>query len=109
MGLNTEFEMGGITWCVRVGLFEDGRPAEIFIDIDKDGSPVAGWADNFAIAVSLCLQYGVPVDVLCEKFKHVRFEPDGVVKGLPEIRMASSPLDYIFKWLEMRFQSTVEG
>jgi ribonucleoside-diphosphate reductase alpha chain len=74
----------------------------IFIRISKEGSTVSGLMDSFATAVSLALQYGVPLRVLCAKFSHMRFEPSGW-SGNPEIGYAKSLTDYLFRWLELRF------
>ena len=104
-----DFEIGKVCCTIRVGLYADGSPGELFIDIEKEGSELSGWADNFAIAISMGLQYGAPLDVLCDKFKHTRFAPQGVVRGSNKIRMTSSPLDYIFKWLELTFPAKLEG
>jgi ribonucleoside-diphosphate reductase alpha chain len=85
-----------------VGLYEDGQPGEIFITMAKEGSTVSGLMDSFATAVSLALQYGVPLKVLCDKFSHTRFEPSGWTPN-PEIRYAKSVMDYIFRWLAFKF------
>jgi ribonucleoside-diphosphate reductase alpha chain len=83
-------------------VYADGSPGEIFIRMAKEGSTVAGLMDSFATAVSLALQHGVPLKVLCEKFAHTRFEPSGWSKT-PEIGYAKSIMDYIFRWLHLRF------
>jgi len=85
-----------------VGLYEDGLPGEIFITMAKEGSTVSGLMDSFATAVSLALQYGVPLKVLCDKFSHSRFEPSGWTPN-PDIGMAKSVMDYIFRWLAIKF------
>src|SRR5262249_55824769 len=87
---------------VTVGLYKDGAPGELFIRMAKEGSTVSGLMDSFALAVSLALQHGVPLKLLCEKFTHTRFEPSGFT-GNPEIPIAKSMMDYIFRWLEIRF------
>jgi ribonucleoside-diphosphate reductase alpha chain len=87
---------------LTVGLYEDGQPGEIFITMAKEGSTVSGLMDSFATAVSLALQYGVPLKVLCDKFSHMRFEPSGWTNN-PEIRYAKSIMDYIFRWLAYKF------
>jgi ribonucleoside-diphosphate reductase alpha chain len=87
---------------LTVGLYEDGQPGEIFITMAKEGSTVSGLMDSFATAVSLALQYGVPLKVLCDKFSHTRFEPSGWTHH-PEIRQAKSVMDYIFRWLALKF------
>jgi ribonucleoside-diphosphate reductase alpha chain len=83
-------------------LYEDGVPGEIFIRMAKEGSTVSGLMDCFATAVSLALQFGVPLSVLCGKFSHTRFEPSGW-SGVKEIGYAKSAMDYIFRWLAFKF------
>jgi ribonucleoside-diphosphate reductase alpha chain len=90
---------------ITVGLYKDGTPGELFIRMAKEGSTVSGLVDSFATAVSLALQHGVPLKLLCEKFQHTRFEPAGFT-GNPEIPIAKSIMDYIFRWLELRFVLT---
>ena len=85
-----------------MGLYKDGTPGELFIRMAKEGSTVSGLMDSFATAVSLALQHGVPMKLLCDKFSHTRFEPSGFT-GNPEIPIAKSIMDYIFRWLELRF------
>ena len=87
-----------------MGLYPNGSPGEIFIRMAKEGSTVSGLMDSFATAVSISLQHGVPLRVLCEKFAHTRFEPSGWT-GNPEIGYAKSIMDYIFRWIQMRFLS----
>ena len=87
-----------------MGLFEDGQPGEIFLVMAKEGSTISGFADAFAQAISYALQYGVPLQVLVDKFSHVRFEPSGMTRN-PEIRFAKSIVDYIFRWLASKFLS----
>jgi len=87
---------------LTVGLYENGQPGEIFITMAKEGSTVSGLMDSFATAVSLALQYGVPLKVLCDKFSHTRFEPSGWTHN-PDIRQAKSVMDYIFRWLALKF------
>ncbi len=87
---------------LTVGLYDNGQPGEIFITMAKEGSTVSGLMDSFATAVSLALQYGVPLKVLCDKFSHTRFEPSGWTNN-PEIRYAKSVMDYIFRWLAFKF------
>ena len=79
---------------LTVGVYEDGLPGEIFITMAKQGSTISGLMDSFATAVSLALQYGVPLEVLCSKFTHVRFEPSGW-SGNPKIGYAKSIVDYV--------------
>ena len=87
-----------------MGLYKDGTPGELFIRMAKEGSTVSGLMDSFATAVSLALQHGVPLKLLCDKFQHTRFEPSGFT-GNQEIPIAKSVMDYIFRWLEIRFVS----
>jgi len=88
---------------ITVGLYEDGMPGEIFLVMAKEGSVVSGLMDAFATSVSMALQYGVPLQVLCDKFSHARFEPSGFT-GNPDIPIAKSIMDYIFRWLDLTFQ-----
>jgi len=97
-----KFSMGGHEGYVTVGLYEDGTPGEIFIVMAKEGSVVSGLVDCFATAISIALQYGVPLKVLVNKFVHTRFEPSGITQH-PQIRFARSITDYIFRWLALKF------
>jgi ribonucleoside-diphosphate reductase alpha chain len=97
-----KFSIGGHEGYLTVGLYENGLPGEIFITMAKEGSTVSGLMDSFATAISLALQYGVPLKVLCDKFTHSRFEPSGWTPN-PDIRMAKSVMDYIFRWLAIKF------
>jgi ribonucleoside-diphosphate reductase alpha chain len=85
-----------------VGLYPDGRPGELFITMAKEGSTIGGLMDCFGTAVSMSLQYGVPLDVYVNKFSHTRFEPMGFTKN-PDIHIAKSIVDYIFRWLGNTF------
>ena len=96
------FNVGGYEGYLTIGFYEDGRPGEIFITTAKEGSTVSGLMDCFATAVSLALQYGVPLEVLCAKFSHTRFEPSGW-SGNPQIGYAKSLMDYMFRWLSLKF------
>jgi len=100
--LTHRFEVGGHEGYITVGLYDDGAPGEIFLKMAKEGSTVSGLMDSFATAVSLALQYGVPLQALVDKFSHARFEPQGFTKN-PEIPIAKSVMDYIFRWLASRF------
>ncbi|MBI4355318.1 MAG: vitamin B12-dependent ribonucleotide reductase, partial [Candidatus Omnitrophica bacterium] len=80
---------------------------EVFIVMSKEGSTLSGMVDSFATAVSLALQYGVPLKVLADKFSHVRFEPSGITNN-PQIRFAKSIVDYVFRWLALKFLSPEE-
>ena len=97
-----KFSVGGHEGYITVGLFEDGTPGEIFITMSKEGSTLSGMMDSFATAISLALQYGVPLKVLVDKFNHVRFEPSGVTNN-PNVRFAKSVVDYIFRWMALKF------
>lgn len=93
---------------MTVGLYEDGLPGEMFIRVAKEGSTVSGLMDSFATATSLALQYGVPLQVLCDKFSHTRFEPSGW-SGNPKLGYAKSLIDYLFRWLELHFLKGEQG
>ncbi|MDP1563336.1 MAG: vitamin B12-dependent ribonucleotide reductase [Pirellulaceae bacterium] len=100
--LTHKFSISGHEGYLSVGLFPDGRPGEVFITMAKEGSTVGGLMDSFGTAISLALQYGVPLDVLVNKFSHTRFEPMGHTRN-PDIRIAKSVVDYIFRWLGHTF------
>ena len=85
-----------------MGLYPDGRPGELFITMAKEGSTIGGLMDCFGTAVSMSLQYGVPLEVYVNKFSHTRFEPMGFTKH-PDIKIAKSLVDYIFRWLGITF------
>ncbi len=97
-----KFKVGDHEGYITVGLYPNGEPGELFITMAKEGSTVSGLMDSFALAVSIALQHGVQLRLLCEKFAHTRFEPSGW-SGNPEIGYAKSIMDYIFRWLQMRF------
>ena len=102
LSITHKFNVGGHEGYLTVGLYKDGMPGEIFITMAKEGSTVSGLMDSFACAVSIGLQHGVPLKLLCEKFAHTRFEPSGW-SGNPDIGFAKSIMDYIFRWLQLRF------
>ncbi|HUZ05572.1 MAG TPA: hypothetical protein VMU62_09445, partial [Acidobacteriaceae bacterium] len=102
--LTHKFSIAGHEGYITVGLYPNGQPGEIFIKMAKEGSTVSGLMDAFATAISLSLQHGVPLKVLCEKFAHTRFEPSGWT-GNEQIGFAKSIMDYIFRWLQLRFLS----
>jgi len=102
--LTHKFSIAGHEGYITVGLYKDGIPGELFIRMAKEGSTVSGLMDSFATAVSLALQHGVPLRLLCDKFEHTRFEPSGFT-GNQQIPIAKSVMDYIFRWLEIRFVS----
>jgi ribonucleoside-diphosphate reductase alpha chain len=97
-----KFNIGGHEGYITVGLYPDGEPGELFITMAKEGSTVSGLMDSFALAVSIALQHGVPLKLFCEKFAHTRFEPSGWTSN-PDIGFAKSIMDYIFRWLQLRF------
>lgn len=97
-----KFSIGGHEGYITVGLYQDGCPGEIFVRMAKEGSVIAGLMDSFATSISLALQHGVPLGVLIEKFKGTRFEPSGFT-GNQEIPIATSIMDYLFRWLAIRF------
>ena len=99
-----KFNVAGHEGYITVGLYEDGQPGEIFLTMSKEGSTVSGLMDSFATAISLTLQYGVPLEALVDKFSHMRFEPSGYTKN-KEIPIAKSLVDYIFRWLGSKFLS----
>jgi ribonucleoside-diphosphate reductase alpha chain len=99
-----KFSIGGHEGYITVGKYEDGSAGEIFITMAKEGSTISGLMDSFATMTSLALQHGVPLQLLVDKFTHTRFEPSGFTKN-PEIPMAKSIMDYIFKWLASKFLS----
>ncbi|HLF57566.1 MAG TPA: vitamin B12-dependent ribonucleotide reductase [Thermoanaerobaculia bacterium] len=105
--LTHKFSINGHEGYITVGLYEDGQPGEIFLTMAKEGSTISGLMDAFATSISLALQYGVPLKALVDKFSHMRYEPSGFTKN-PEIPIAKSITDYIFRWLASRFLSTEE-
>ncbi len=100
-----KFRVGEYEGYIHVGLFDDGTPGDIFVDIAKEGTTLAGLMNSFMIAVSLGLQYGVPLDVYVSKFSHMRFEPSGPTNDA-DIRIAKSLVDYIFRWMGKKFLDT---
>jgi ribonucleoside-diphosphate reductase alpha chain len=97
-----KFEIAGHEGYIHVGFYEDGAPGEIFIKMAKEGSTISGLMDTIGILTSMALQYGVPLEALVQKFSHVRYEPSGFTKN-PEIPIAKSLTDYIFRFLGTRF------
>jgi ribonucleoside-diphosphate reductase alpha chain len=97
-----KFSIGGHEGYLIVGLYDDGMPGEIFVTMSKEGSTISGLMDAFATSVSMALQYGVPLEVLVRKYSHMRFEPAGWTPN-PDIPFAKSIMDYIFRWLGLRF------
>jgi ribonucleoside-diphosphate reductase alpha chain len=106
--LTHKFNVGGHEGYLNVGLYPDGRPGELFITMAKEGSTIGGLMDSFGTAISISLQYGVPLEVLVNKFSHTRFEPMGHTTN-PEVRIATSVVDYIFRWLALTFLSSEES
>ncbi len=101
-----KFSIAGHEGYITVGMYPDGTPGEIFLTMSKEGSTISGLMDSFATAISLALQYGVPLQTLVDKFAHARFEPSGVTNN-PDIRFAKSIMDYIFRWLGSKFLNRV--
>ena len=97
-----KFSVSGHEGYITVGLYPDGRPGELFITMAKEGSTIGGLMDCFGTAVSMSLQYGVPLEVYVNKFSHTRFEPMGFTKN-PDIKIAKSIVDYIFRWMGITF------
>jgi ribonucleoside-diphosphate reductase alpha chain len=103
--IGRKFKVGEYEGYIHVGLFEDGTPGDIFVDIAKEGTTLAGLMNSFMISVSLGLQYGVPLEVYVSKFSHMRFEPSGMTNDA-DIRVAKSIVDYIFRWMGKKFLSS---
>ncbi|MFC1788218.1 vitamin B12-dependent ribonucleotide reductase [Patescibacteria group bacterium] len=99
-----KFSVGNNEGYITVGLYDDGSPGELFVTMSKEGSVISGLMDSFATAISIGLQYGVPLEVLVNKFVHMRFEPSGYTNN-PNIRIAKSIVDYIFRWMALKFLS----
>ena len=97
-----KFDIAGHEGYITAGMYEDGKPGEIFITMSKEGSTISGLMDSFATAISMAMQYGVPLRVLVDKFSHMRFEPSGFTRN-PDIPMAKSIMDYLFRWLATKF------
>ncbi len=99
-----KFSVGGHEGYITVGMYEDGRPGEVFMKMSKEGSTLSGMVDGLALTISLGLQYGVPLKVFVDKLLNTRFEPSGITAN-PNIRFVSSVLDYIARWMGGRFIS----
>lgn len=97
-----KFAVGNHEGYITVGLYDDGTPGELFVTMSKEGSVISGLMDAFATSISIGLQYGVPLEVLVNKFVHMRFEPSGYTNN-PHIRIAKSIIDYIFRWMALKF------
>jgi ribonucleoside-diphosphate reductase alpha chain len=100
-----KFRVGDYEGYIHVGLYEDGQPGDIFVDIAKDGTTMSGLMNSLCIAVSMGLQYGVPPEVYVSKLTHMRFEPSGLTNDA-DIRVAKSIVDYIFRWFGKKFLNT---
>jgi ribonucleoside-diphosphate reductase alpha chain len=97
-----KFAIAGHEGYITVGMYEDGKPGEVFLVMAKEGSTVSGLMDGFATSLSLALQYGVPLEAIVDKFSHTRYEPSGFTKN-PEIGYAKSITDYIARWMAVKF------
>jgi ribonucleoside-diphosphate reductase alpha chain len=102
VSITHKFSIAGHEGYITVGMFEDGMPGELFITMSKEGSTISGMMDSFATSISIALQYGVPLKVLVDKFSHARYEPAGFTNN-PDIPIAKSISDYIFRWLGRKF------
>src|SRR5436305_5152090 len=102
MSLTHRFEIAGHEGYITVGLYEDGKPVELFITMSKEGSTIGGLMDTVGTLSSIALQYGVPLESVVKKFAYQRFEPSGFTKN-PDIRNATSITDYVFRWLACQF------
>jgi ribonucleoside-diphosphate reductase alpha chain len=100
--IGRKFRVGDYEGYIHVGLFEDGTPGDIFVDIAKDGTTLQGLMNSLMISVSMGLQYGVPPEVYVSKLSHMRFEPSGLTNDV-DIRTAKSIVDYIFRWFGKKF------
>ena len=103
--IGRKFKVGEYEGYIHVGMFPEGDPGDVFVDIAKEGTTLAGLMNAFMIAVSVGIQYGVPLEVFVSKFAHMRFEPSGLTND-PDIRVAKSIPDYIFRWMGKRFLDT---
>ena len=98
-----KFSLGGHEGYITAGMYDDGSVGEIFLtDVGKEGSTLRGMMNSFATAISISLQYGVPLETLVRKFAYMRFDPEGITTN-PEIPFAKSMPDYIMRWLASRF------
>jgi len=102
VSLTHKFDIAGHEGYITVGMFDDGQPGELFIQMQKEGSTIGGLMDTIGALTSMALQYGVPLESMVRKFAHSRFEPSGFTKN-PDIRTASSITDYVFRWLGCQF------
>ncbi len=102
-----KFSIAGHEGYITVGMYEDGTPGEVFLRMSKEGSTISGLMDTVAVMTSIALQYGVPLKALVDKFAHTRYEPSGFTQN-PEIPVAKSVTDYVFRWLGLNFLSADE-
>ena len=103
-----KFSIAGHEGYLTVGFFDDGTPGELFVQMAKEGSTIGGLMDTIGTMVSIALQYGVPLETLVEKFTHQRFEPSGFTSN-PDIKTASSVIDYVFRWMQILATSRVKA
>ena len=105
-----KFSVGGHEGYLTVGMYEDGRPGEIFLNMAKDGSVISGLMNTIALMTSVSLQHGVPLEFFVDKFTHIRFEPSGFTNN-KDIPIAKSIIDYVFRWLGLQFlpDSQIDG
>ena len=108
LSMTHKFSVAGHEGYLHVGMYEDGTPGEIFIKMAKEGSTLSGVMDTLALSLSMNLQYGVPLDVLCEKLVHTRFEPMGMTIN-KEIPIVKSLMDYLGRWLALKFMTKNEA
>jgi ribonucleoside-diphosphate reductase alpha chain len=106
--VNHKFSIGGHDGYLNVGLYENGQPGEVFITVAKEGSTLSGLMDSFAVVFSIALQHGVPLEVLVSKLAHTSFDPSGWT-GNEEMGFAKSIMDYLARWLELRFLKAQQG
>jgi ribonucleoside-diphosphate reductase alpha chain len=106
--LTHKFRVGTAKGYLTVGLYEDGTPGEIFLTTDKIGGLTRGLLSTVAVLASVMLQHGIPLEKLVEKLENLRFDPEGLT-GNPQIPMAKSILDYVGKWLRLRYLSITTG
>jgi ribonucleoside-diphosphate reductase alpha chain len=104
VGITHHFSIDGHEGYLTIGLYPNGQPGEIFIRMAKEGSTIGRLMECFGTVVSVSLQHGVPLKVMCDKLSHTRFEPSGWT-GNEELGYAKSIMDYLFRWMEMRFLS----
>ena len=104
VGLTHHFSIAGHEGYLTVGFYPNGQPGEVLIRMAKEGSTIAGLMECFGTVVSVSLQHGVPLKVLCDKLSHTRFEPSGWT-GNQELGYAKSIMDYLFRWMELRVLS----